>query len=92
MKDKTIDLFNQHCINQKPELNDAGYLDTKSEKLLVRPNSQLRNKTVFSLIYYADLKDLFPTEELENTLQHVYYGYIYNKKTISWSNWRFWLT
>ena len=92
VKNETIDLFNQHCTNTTPEPNDAGYLDTRAERLLVKPNSRLRHQTVFALIYYADLTDLFHTEEVENILQHTYYGYIYNKKTISWSNWRFWIT
>ena len=52
-------------------------------------NPHLEFEKVVTIIYEADLVALLPSEEVANTLHHVFYGYLYNKVHLSWYNWRF---
>ena len=84
-------MFNQHLGSQDTVFGDAGYENTEIERLLTGPNQFLETETVISILYRVDLEDLLPCEEVTNTLQHVFYGYVYTKIDLSVYNWRFWL-
>ena len=46
-----------------------GFVDTEIERLLTEPMAELKNQSVISIIYAADLVELLPSEEITNTLQ-----------------------
>ena len=87
--DKSASVFNEHLEEQETVFGDGGYENTEIERLLTEPNQFLETETVISIIYEVDLEDLLPSEEVTNTLQHVFYGYVYTKIDLSAYNWRF---
>ena len=46
-----------------------GFVNTEIERLLTEPMAELKNQSVISIIYAADLVELLPCEEITNTLQ-----------------------
>ena len=46
-----------------------GFVNTEAEALLTEPMEELKNQSVISIIYGADLVELLPCEEITNTLQ-----------------------
>ena len=89
--DTSIKLFNKHLESQEAQFGDGGFKDTENERLLCGENPHLEFEKVITIIYEADLVALLPSEEIANTLHHVFYGYLYNKVHLTWYNWRFWL-